>query len=147
VTFTRGLSLILLVVSIGAAARYGPELVTHWRADRAAHQFGSAVFKADSLEVASLTRSGSARTVLCARRLWPEEFWMTGNRTRLPIRRTEPYGGAYGYQMVGRSLPDHRGRAVFEFYISPDRPTKVQAFFVDSRTGVWDDTVRACMRP
>ena len=142
----RGLALVLLAAGLGAAGWYGPEVVAHWRADRTARQFGSAVFKADSLQIASLTKSGSAKTVLCARLLWPEAFWMTRDRTPLEVRRRRPYGGAYGYQTVGDSLPDHKGPAVFEFYIAPHHPTKVRMFFVDARTGVWDDTVRACMQ-
>jgi hypothetical protein len=72
---------------------------------------------------------------------------MKRDGTPLAVLRTKPYDGAYGYQMVGDPLPDHNGRAVFEFYIGPDRPTKVRSFFADSRTGVWTDTVCACMRP
>jgi hypothetical protein len=72
---------------------------------------------------------------------------MKRDGTPLTVLRAKPYDGSYGYHTVGDSLRAHKGRvAVFEFYIAPDHPTKVHSFFADSRTGVWNDTVRACMR-
>jgi hypothetical protein len=147
VTRLRGLALVVSAVGAGAAGHYCPVLVTQWRADHTAQRFANAVFQADSLKIASLTRSGSAQNVLCARRLWPAVFWMKRDGTPLPVLRAEPYDGSFGYQTVGDSLPGHNGwAAVFEFYIAPDHPTKVHTFFADPRTGGWDDTVRACIR-
>jgi hypothetical protein len=141
------LTLVTSAVAAGAAGWYGPALITQWRADRTARRFANAVFEADSLKIASLTRSGSAQNVLCARRLWPAAFWMKRDGTPLAVLRAKPYDGSYGYQTVGDSLPDHKGwAAVFEFYVAPDHPTKVHTVFADSRTGVWNDTVRACIR-
>jgi hypothetical protein len=147
---TRMHVLVVLTSAVAAAAAgwYGPALIAHWRADRTAQRFATAVFEADSLRIASLTRSGSAQNVLCARRLWPAAFWMKRDGAPMSVHRGKPYDGSYGYETVGDSLPDHKGwRAVFQFYIAPDRPTKVHTLFADARTGVWSDTVRACMRP
>jgi hypothetical protein len=65
----------------------------------------------------------------------------------LTPERTGSYDGAYGYRTVGDSLPGSLGQAVFEFNIAPQDPTKVVSIFGDARTGVWNDTVRTCMRP
>ena len=141
------LALVTSAVAAGIAGWYGPALIAQWRVDRTANRFANAVFEADSHKIASLTRGGSAQNVLCARRLWPAEFWMKRDGTPLVVLRAKPYVGSYGYQTVGDSLPGHkRWAAVFAFYIAPDHPTKVHTFFADSRTGVWNDPVRTCMR-
>jgi hypothetical protein len=105
------------------------------------------MYRADSVRLTQLSMSGSPRNLLCARRLWPWPFWMQRDGAALTPERSRPYGGAYGYRTVGDSLPGSQGQAVFEFYIAPQDPTKVVSFFGDARTGVWNDTVRACIRP
>jgi hypothetical protein len=129
----------------GLAAWQGPTLVSHWRADRTAWQVADALYRADSTRLVRFSASGSARNMLCARRLWPAEFWMRRDGAPLIPHRIRPYGDTYRYRTVGEPLSgDHRPAAV-EFYIRPTRPTKVASFFADARTGVWNDTVRACM--
>ena len=140
------LALVTSAVAAVAAGWYGPALKAHWRADWTAQRFASAVFEADPLKIASLTRSGSAQNVLCARRLWPAAFWMKRDGTPLSVVRAKPHDGSYGYQTVGDSLLDHQGRAaVFTFYSAPRNPTKVHTLFADFGTGVWNDTMRACV--
>jgi len=74
------------------------------------------------------------------------QLWMTRDGRPLHVRRGKSYDGSYRYETVGDSLPLHNGpRAVFQFYIAPGNPTKVHTLFADSRTGVWNDTVRACV--
>jgi hypothetical protein len=127
------------------AAWQAPTLVAHWRADRTARQVADALYHADSTRLLRLSGMGSARNLLCARRLWPAEFWMRRDGSPLTPRRIRPYGGAYRYRTVGELLPGDQRPAVVEFHIRPARPTKVAIIFADARTGVWNDTVRACM--
>jgi len=146
VTRLHVVALVSGALAAAAIGWRGPRSIAHWRADRTAQLFTTAVFEADSLRIARLTKSGSAQNVLCARRLWPAAFWMMRDGRPLHARRGKSYDGSYGYETVGDSLPLHNGRrAVFQFYIAPGNPTKVHTLFADSRTGVWNDTVRACV--
>jgi hypothetical protein len=144
---TRGhfLAFTLACGVAGLAAWQGPALVAHWRADRTARQMADALYRADSTELLRVSATGSARNLLCARRLWPIAFWMRRDGGPLIPRRIRPYGEAYGYRTVGGPVPGSQRPAVVEFYIRPARPTKVATFFADARLGVWNDRVRACM--
>ena len=146
-TQRRYLALVIACGVVSLAAWQGPVLIAHWRADRTAGQLAQALHDGDSTRLLRLSATGSARNLLCVRRLWPSEFWMHRDGAPLTARRSRPYGEAYGYRMLGEPLPGDQHRAVFEFYIRRDRPTKVASFFADARTGVWNDTVRACMGP
>jgi hypothetical protein len=138
-------SLLTGVVLSAFLAWRGPGLLAHWRADRTARDLVDALYHADSVRLAQLSASGSARNLLCARRLWPWPFWMRPDGTPLAPEPTRPHGGDYGYRTIGGTLAGTRERAVFEFYIAPQAPTEVVRFFADARTGVWNDTVRACL--
>jgi hypothetical protein len=144
-TQRRHLAFVIACGMAGLAAWQGPVLVAHWRADRTARQMAEAMYFGDSIRLVRLSATGSARNLLCVRRLWPSEFWMHRNGAPLAASRSRPYGEAFGYRMLGEPLPDNQHPAVFEFYIRRDRPTKVASFFADARTGVWNGTVRACM--
>jgi hypothetical protein len=136
---------LLIAGLLGSLIWYGPSHVARWRADRTAWRLVEAMHSADSVRLTQLSASGSARNLLCARRLWPWPFWMRKDGSALTPERSRPYGRQYGYRTVGDVLPTVQSRAVFEFYIAPEDPTKVVSFFGDARTGVWNDTVRACM--
>ena len=131
----------------GLAAWQGPTLVAHWRAGRTDRQMADALYHADSTRLLRLSGMGSARNSLCMRRLWPAELWMRRDGAPLIPRRIRPYGDFYRYRTVGERLPGDHGPAVVEFYIRPTRPPKVATIFADARTGVWNDSVRACMGP
>lgn len=123
----------------------GPALLAQWRADRTARELVHALYHADSARLTRISASGSARNLLCARRLWPWPFWMGADGSALRPEPTRAGRGAYGYRTVGATLPGTSKRALFEFYIELRNPTKVTYIFADARTGVWNDTVRACM--
>jgi hypothetical protein len=141
----RLLAFIIACDVAGLATWQGPPLIAHWRADRTARRVADALYHADSTRLLRLSGMGSARNLLCARRLWPAEFWMRRDGAPLIPHRIRPYGEAYGYRTVGELLPGDHRPAVVEFHIRPTRPTKVATIFADARTGVWSDTVRACM--
>ena len=137
-----------LIVGAGLAAWAtwrGPDLIARWQADRTARNLIHALYHVDSARLAQLSARGSARNLLCARRLWPWHFWMQADGSPLGLEVVQAASGSYGYRTVGGILPGTSERAVFESIIRRQNPTKVVRYFADSRTGVWNDTVRACM--
>jgi hypothetical protein len=89
--------------------------LARWRAERTAHAFGAAVWRKDSVRIASLTRSGSAHNVLCA--------------ARGPLARSW-----YGTQEAPRIVRRIRYHDTLEFAIQPVGSTEIFQFMVPLAT-------------
>jgi hypothetical protein len=86
------------------------ENLARWRAERTARAFGAAVWRQDSVRIASLTQSGSARNVLCAARGPLARHWHGTQGSPRIVRRirykdtlefaVQPVGTAESFQFV-----------------------------------------------
>ena len=144
-TLSRGswLAVILLAGVAGAAFQWGPARLAHWRADRTARQFVSALHASDSAALAGLTPGGKTKGVLCARRLWPAAYWSRGGA--VPAVEPVSSGLDFRYRVVGDTLPGRHAPAEWEFYIVAERPGRVDRYFADLRGTSWSEPFRVCL--
>ncbi len=130
----------------GALVLFARGWVAHREADRTAQRAVSALRRVDSAELTRLSAHGSARNFLCLRKYWPPAFWSHEGNDPVPLRAGRQ-DKDWRYRVVGDPLTGDSARAVFDLFIHPAQPDRVASIFADSRTGVWTDEVRACLRP
>lgn len=141
----RGWAGVILLAAVAAVLlRWGPDRLTAWRADRTAERFVSAFHRADSAALAGLTPSGNPAGILCARRTWPEAYW--SRRGAVPPVELVGTGLDRHYRVVGDTLPERVGPAVFDFFIVADKPGLVDRYFSDLRGVPWAERFRGCLQ-
>jgi hypothetical protein len=117
---------ISAAVVLGLVAVFeAPDLVTRWRADQTARRLSRALHQVDSRALATLSASGSAQNLLCARRYWPKVFWSYQGGAP-EVLRARHYGKDFQYRALGDTVSG--GRATFEFLIRSSQPDKVASY-------------------
>jgi hypothetical protein len=129
---------------VGAGLQWGPAMVSHWRADRTAARFVTALHDADSASLAALTPNGRVRSILCARRTWPAAYWSRGGGR--PSVEPLAEGMDLGYRVIGDTLRERGVPATFLIFIVPERPEAVDRYFANLRGLPWMEPFRACLK-